>query len=77
MRHELKNPESRDRALYELDALKFDSWHIDQQIRLLVLQVLKHGGTWREIGKALGVSGQAAWQRYGTHPAVNGNTKKP
>lgn len=34
------------------------------QQRLLVMAALKEGATWREVGEALGVSGQAAWSKY-------------
>lgn len=37
---------------------------IEQEIRVQVATVLSLGGTWRTIGAALGVSGQAAWERY-------------
>jgi hypothetical protein len=37
---------------------------IEQQIRDQVNVVLALGGSWRTVGVALGVSGQAAWERY-------------
>lgn len=37
---------------------------IELKIQRQVLTVLALGGTWRTIGAALGVSPQAAWERY-------------
>lgn len=41
---------------------------IDSQITLFVRAGVKEGITWREMGEALGVSGQAAWERYRPDP---------
>jgi hypothetical protein len=38
--------------------------------RLLALEIelaRKHGATWDDVASALGVSRQAAWERFGTH----------
>lgn len=41
---------------------------IDSQIKQLVKAAVLDGATWREVGEALGVSGQAAWERYRPDP---------
>jgi hypothetical protein len=37
---------------------------IEHRIRNQVKTVIDLGGSWRTVGAALGVSGQAAWERY-------------
>lgn len=37
---------------------------IDSQTTLLVKACLEHNVTWKSIGRALGVSAQAAWRKY-------------
>lgn len=37
---------------------------IDMQTRLLVKAAVASGVTWREIGEALGTTGQSAWSTY-------------
>jgi hypothetical protein len=39
---------------------------VDKLQRHLVLQAREAGRTWTEIGEALGVSRQSAWQRFAT-----------
>ena len=39
---------------------------LEHRIRNQVKTVITLGGSWRTVGAALGVSGQAAWERY--HP---------
>ena len=51
-------------AAIVLSRLAGEREEIEQEIRVQVATVLSHGGTWRTIGAALGVSGQAAWERY-------------
>ena len=38
--------------------------HIDQTVRFYVAEARKKGHTWEEIGSALGVTRQAAWEKY-------------
>jgi hypothetical protein len=38
---------------------------VDLEIALGVSKAQLAGASWRKIGRALGVSGQAAWSRYG------------
>jgi len=39
---------------------------LDRQLRDSVAQARKQGVSWEQIGKALGVSRQAAWERFST-----------
>lgn len=41
---------------------------VDKLQRHLVVQAREEGVTWTEIGEALGVSKQAAWERFATPP---------
>ena len=41
---------------------------VDKLQRHLVTQARDGGRTWTEIGKALGVSRQSAWERFATPP---------
>ena len=41
---------------------------VDKLQRHLVTQARKAGRTWTEIGEALGVTRQSAWERFSTPP---------
>jgi hypothetical protein len=56
-------PEAVDAGII-LMRLSGDREAIELKIQRQVLTVLAAGGTWRTIGAALGVSPQAAWERY-------------
>lgn len=59
---------ARANYLNTLLNLKSRSLEIDWQIRQVVRAAVHEGATWREVGASLGVSGQAAWARYGYAP---------
>lgn len=44
--------------------LKSRQYDLESQIRLFVKAGVHEGLTWREMGEALGTSGQSAWQKY-------------
>ena len=50
-------------ALMRLSGQRED---VETQIREQIRTVLDLGGSWATVGAALGVSKQAAWQRYGS-----------
>jgi uncharacterized NAD(P)/FAD-binding protein YdhS len=51
---------------------------IRSNIRLVVKAAVRQGCTWREVGEALGTTGQAAWERYGkTTPLKNRDEMLP
>jgi len=66
-------PELVARSLSKLAALKGRQQHIESEIAGIVGVLMSPDTqgvtetTWEEIGSALGVSRQAAWQRYGPH----------
>jgi predicted ArsR family transcriptional regulator len=39
--------------------------HVDQKLRALVAQARSEGASWEQIGQALGITKQAAQQRFG------------
>lgn len=39
---------------------------IEERVGFFVAEARKKGHTWEEIGEALGVTRQAAWERYST-----------
>lgn len=41
---------------------------LEETIRQSVMFAVRTGCTWKEVGEALGTSGQAAWQRYRPDP---------
>lgn len=51
------------------DALDNKRDALEDQIHRQVLEVLKLGGTWTTVSAALGVSRQAAHERYRIRPA--------
>jgi hypothetical protein len=53
-------------ALQRLSALTSVRANLDHFVFPLVLDARGHGVSWSDIGMALGVSKQAAQQRYGT-----------
>lgn len=55
----------RNNYLGTVRNLKARSIEIDWQISQTIHAAVHQGATWREIGEVLGVSGQAAWARYG------------
>jgi hypothetical protein len=52
-------------ALEERERLQGDSARIDQRIDSLVAAAREIRVSWQSIGKVLGMSKQAAWERYG------------
>ena len=67
---------SRDRILSyatSLENLHRRRIEIDHQIYRLVMASHSEGATWREIGFALGISPQAAWERF--RPATPPKTR--
>ena len=47
---------------------------LEDEIHRQVLKVLTLGGSWTTVSVALGVSKQAAWERYRTVPPKYGQT---
>lgn len=58
----LTNPDSRGRIVSQAADLKT---HVERVIATAIDQERRNGASWKEIGDALGVSRQAAFQRYG------------
>lgn len=58
------HPESVPNMLKTIHNLECRQIETGWQIRLLVMCCIEGGATWRSIGKALGVSPQAAWHKY-------------
>lgn len=56
--------------LLTLDAQVMES---EDRLRRCVALLRDRRASWREIGEALGVSRQAAWQRF--HSVATGNTR--
>ena len=54
--------------------LSADRDRIEEKIHRQVLKVLKLGGSWTTVSAALGVSKQAAWERYKVVPPKYGQT---
>lgn len=52
-------------AVLSLTFLSEAQWHLDRAMRARVSEARAAGETWYVIGRALGVSAQAAQQRYG------------
>ncbi len=46
--------------------LRIDAQHIDERITALVAAAREYGISWQQIGTALGISKQAAHERYGS-----------
>ena len=49
-----------------LNALRIIEWAITDRIERLVTKAREDGASWTEIGTALGMTRQAAQQRFGT-----------
>jgi len=47
-----------------------DRTKLEDQIHQQVLTVLDLGGSWTTVSVALGVTRQAAWERYGPHDGL-------
>jgi hypothetical protein len=52
-------------ALEERQRLQAESERIDARITALVADGREYGITWHQLGRVLGVSKQAAWERFG------------
>lgn len=58
------SPENVPTMLATIHNLECRRLEIDWQIAVLVKACIEGGSTWRSIGKALGVSPQAAWHKH-------------
>jgi hypothetical protein len=47
-----------------LQGLRGERLELEERIHTQVLKVIGAGGSWGLVGEALGVSRQAAWERY-------------
>jgi hypothetical protein len=54
-----------DEALKERQKLEDETGRIDARIASLVAAGREYGITWQQIGRVLGMSKQAAWERFG------------
>jgi hypothetical protein len=52
-------------ALEERQRLQAETERIDERITSLVAAAREYGITWHQIGRVLGMSKQAAWERFG------------
>jgi hypothetical protein len=68
-----KTPPAAIDAGIVLMRLSAERTKLDDQIHGQVLKVLKLGGSWTTVSAALGVSKQAAWERYKTVPPKYGS----
>jgi len=64
----------RTTVMHNIEDLVLRRAGIDYQLRWFVLEAIRVGCGWRRVGKALGVSGQAAWEKYRPDepPKING-----
>ncbi len=69
MTSQTRTPPAAINAGFVLMRLSSDRDRLDDLIHRQVLAVLKAGGTWTTVSGALGVSRQAAWERYRIEPA--------
>ncbi len=53
-------------ALYELKAIDAKLKQLQNRQRFAVLAARKEGCSWQQIGDQLGMTRQAAWERYRT-----------
>lgn len=54
-----------DEALKERQRLQGETEAIDTRIASLVAAGREYGITWQQLGRVLGMSKQAAWERFG------------
>lgn len=51
--------------LYELEQLKAAAAAVDVATRTAIITARANGASWADVGVSLGISKQAAWERYG------------